>query len=227
LNKKKNKANRKPAVKRVTPPVAAAVQHKVMEVEGRTIYDEYFWMRDRNNPKVLKYLEAENAYGKDRHISTNLSKAESQLKQSADLQNQLYEEIVSRVSADQTSAIQEIGDYYYYTRMSGDQQYPIHCRKFESMDSEEQIFLNENNEAEGVDYFALGVCEVSPDSGLLMYGVDSDGSENFSLRFKDLTSNTYLDDEIYPVGWTARWAADSKTIFYSSVISNFTTTYFL
>lgn len=90
------------------------------------------------------------------------------------------------------------------------------CR-WESLDSEEQVILNENIEAEGEDYYCLGVCEVSHDHRLLACGIDTTGDERFTLKFKDLQTSQWLEDEIYPVGWSAAWAADNATIFYTQV----------
>lgn len=192
-------------MKRLQPPVAKATPHMVYECDGVKVYDDYYWFRERSNPKVLKYLEEENAY------------AEAMMEDTSDLQDSLYEEFMKRSTGVEKVLYQQVDDFYYYTRQEEDKNYPIHCRRFESTDNEEQVVLDENEVAEGEDFFSLGCFEISNDHNWLMYGVDSSGNEKFTLRFKNLSSGSHLDDELYDASWTARWAADNRTVLYTRV----------
>eukprot|EP01116_Phalansterium_solitarium_P005696 TRINITY_DN1756_c0_g2_i5.p1 TRINITY_DN1756_c0_g2~~TRINITY_DN1756_c0_g2_i5.p1 ORF type:complete len:646 (+),score=188.79 TRINITY_DN1756_c0_g2_i5:109-2046(+) len=201
----------KPAIKSKSkpvrgPPLLQPIREKYHEVDGVKVFDDYFWLREKENPKVLRHLEDENAF------------AEWSMKHTKDLQNELYDEFVARTPGDSNSCYRQEDDFFYYSRTEVEQQYTIHCRRFEGLDNEEQIILDENKEAEGEDYFKLGGCEVSPSHDLLAYGVDTEGNERFSLRIRDISSSSrWLDDEIYPCGWTIRWAADNRTIFYTRI----------
>eukprot|EP01114_Cavostelium_apophysatum_P015564 TRINITY_DN4263_c0_g1_i2.p1 TRINITY_DN4263_c0_g1~~TRINITY_DN4263_c0_g1_i2.p1 ORF type:complete len:1105 (+),score=316.09 TRINITY_DN4263_c0_g1_i2:279-3593(+) len=190
-------------VARKKVPWAPAERTKAFSFHGRDIFDDYDWLKDKNNPKVLKYLEEENRY------------ADACMSNTRDLQTTLYDEFVARSIGDDRSCFMQIDDFYYYTRTEAESQYPIHCRRFESLDNEELIILDENQEAEGEDFFTLGPFEISMDHNYLTYGVDTEGYERFTLRFKNLIDGTWLDDEISGASWTVRWAADNKTIFYT------------
>lgn len=115
------------------------------------------------------------------------------------------------------SAVRQEDDFFYYTRYEEEKQYAVHCRRYESMENEEQVVLDENAEAEGEDYFCLGALELSPDHNQVMYGVDTEGNERFTLRFRNLVTNQPLEDELYDCSWTARWAADNRTVLYTRV----------
>jgi protease II len=113
------------------------------------VHDEYYWFRKREDPKVLKYLEEENAF------------AETMMADTGDLQDLLYEECVKRDALLHKPVMRQLDDFFYYSRPQQDQQYQVHCRRYEREDNEEQIILDENLEAEGCDYFCLGAFDVS------------------------------------------------------------------
>jgi oligopeptidase B len=188
----------------IKPPVAETIP-KVDVLHGEKRVDNYFWLRERENPRVIEYLEAENKY------------TEAMMKHTEEFQKQLYEELLSRIKETDLSVPEKIDDYYYYTRTEEGQQYRIHCRKRGSMDTEEEILLDENALAEGHEYFQIGAYEISPDHQLLAYSVDTAGSETYTLRVKDLSTGELLKDEIENTYYSVEWANDNKTIFYSTL----------
>ena len=156
-------------------PPKAAVIPKQFEKFGRTRVDNYYWLKDRNDPKVIAYLEAENAY------------TDALMAHTKALQKRLYDEIVGRIKqADSTAPVFDNG-YYYYTRFEAGKQYPILVRKKGSLESAEEILLDENALAEGQGYFSLGASQVSPDNRLLAFGIDTGGRLFYTIRIKDLS----------------------------------------
>jgi len=117
--------------------------------------DNYYWLREKDNPGVLDYLKAENAY------------TEAQMACTKELQKKLYDEMVGRIKETDESVPYKKGRYYYYSRTEKGKQYPVHCRKKGSLRAKEEVILDENVLAKGHKFFALGVLEVSPDHRLL------------------------------------------------------------
>ncbi len=187
-----------------TPPIAKKFPKNVT-VHNDSRMDDYFWLREKENPEVIAYLEAENTY------------TEAMTAHTSDLQNTLYEEIKGRIKETDSSVPVKIDDYYYYSRTEEGKQYDINCRKKGSLDAEEEIILDENALAEGQEYFRIGIYEMSPDHSLLAYSVDLNGSEIYTLRFKDLETGEMLTDEITGVYYSFEWANDNKTVFYSTL----------
>jgi len=186
----------------VTPP-EARIEPKIDTLFGQEMVDDYYWLRQRDNPEVIEYLKAENAY------------TEAVMKPTEKLQEKLYEEMVSRIKETDLSVPIKRDDYYYYSRTEKGKQYKIHCRKKGGLDGEEEILLDENQLAEGKDYMHLGVYEVSPDHKLLAYATDTAGSERYTLQVKDLETGKLLPDVIDSVGTSFQWANDNKTFFYT------------
>lgn len=184
------------------PPVAAKVAH-VNIVLGEERSDDYFWLREKDNPEVIAYLEAENNY------------TDQIMKHTEDLQNKLYDEIVGRLKeTDLTVPVQQ-DDYYYYTRTEEGKQYVIYCRTYGALGAEEQILLDVNRLAEGKDFFSLDAFVVSPDHKLLAYAVDEQGNEHYNIFFKNLETGEMLPDTIKDVSNSVQWANDNKTVFYT------------
>jgi oligopeptidase B len=177
-------------------------REKVLEKHGDRRIDPYFWLREKDNPEVLAYLEAENVY------------TEAVTAPTAGLRERLYREIVGRIQETDTSAPTYFKGYWQYTRTVEGLDYEIHCRRPESMDGPEQVLLDGNQLAEGHDYFELGFAEQSPDQNLLAYAADYTGAELFELRFRDLSTGTDLEDLLRDVYYGAAWAADNRTFFY-------------
>lgn len=183
------------------PPVAP-----VKPVELRTHddlrVDPYFWLRERDNQAVIDYLQAENEY------------AETIMADTAELQAQLYDEMRAAVKESDSTVPVQIDDYFYYERTEEGKQYPIHCRKHRSLEAAEEILLDLNALADGLDYLRLGNFVVSPDHRLLAYAMDTDGSEVFTLHIKDLESGELLSDQIGNTYYGLEWANDSRTLYY-------------
>nr|CAI78819.1 hypothetical protein [uncultured Latescibacterota bacterium] len=191
-----------PATAGPAPPVAKRVP-KVDITHGDRRVDDYFWMREKTNPEVAAYLEAENAY------------AEETLAPLKDLEETLYNEMVSRIKETDLDVPYRMGDYYYYSRTEEGLQYKIYCRKKESLDAPEEITVDLNALAEGQVYMALGAYKVSDDGNLLAYTTDNTGFREYTLRVKDLRTGELLPDRIEKVRSVA-WAADNRTFFYTT-----------
>lgn len=186
------------------PPLATVHPH-ALTIHGHTRVDDYYWLREKTNPDVLAYLHAENTY------------TEAMMAHTQDLQSQLYQEMVGRIQeTDQTAPVKQ-GGYHYYERTEAGKQYPVYCRKQDHNDAVEEVLLDLNRLAStsGSDYLVLGVYKVSPNQNILAYALDIDGAENFTVYFKDLTTGELLPDTITEVSYTAEWANDNKTFFYT------------
>jgi oligopeptidase B len=183
------------------PPVAKKVPHTT-EINGRTVSDDYFWLRDKPNPEVRAYLEAENAY------------TDAVMKPTEAFQKKLYDEMLSRVKETDVEVPYREGDYFYYTRTEAGKQYQIRCRKKGSMDAPEEIILDINELAKGQPFMSVAAFAVSPDGNLLAYSYDNTGFRQYTLAVKDLRTGKTLADHGERVG-SVVWAADNQTIFYT------------
>lgn len=171
-------------------------------LHGETRTDDYAWMRDRNDPAVTEYLDAENAY------------AAARMKHTEALQETLYNEMLARIQEDDSQVPVKRDDWYYYSRTEKGKAYPIYCRKHGSLDATEQIFFDQNAAAEGHEFYTLGALAVSPDHRYLALLVDTSGYEDFVLEIRDLETGAVLPDTASPLGFGLAWASDSRTIFY-------------
>jgi oligopeptidase B len=183
------------------PPVAKKVP-KTTEVNGRTLVDNYFWLRDKKNPEVRAYLEAENAY------------TDAVMKPTEAFQKRLYDEMLSRIKETDVDVPYKKGDYFYYSRTEAGKQYQIRCRKKGSLDAPEEVVLDVNELAKRQSFMALGVFAVSSDDNLLAYSTDSTGFRQYVLGVKDLRTGKVLPDHAEKVG-SVVWANDNKTLFYT------------
>jgi oligopeptidase B len=186
---------------KVLPPKAKKISRKIT-VHGKEVEDSYFWMRERDNPEVIAYLEAENAYTKE------------VMKDTEALQEKLYKEMLARIKETDLSVPIRLGDYFYYSRTEQGKQYSIKCRKKGSLEAAEEILLDLNALAQGHDYFRLGIFKVSPDQNLLAYSTDTTGAEMFTIRVKNLATGELLRDIIPNTYPNLEWAADNKNFFY-------------
>lgn len=184
------------------PPVAPIIPHEITQ-HGQTRVDNYFWMRDKTNPAVIDYLNAENAY------------VEAAMAHTAALQAQLYAEMRGRVKETDLAVPERRGDYFYYTRVEHGQEYPLYCRKHGSLEAAEELLLDQNALAAGHEYCRIGVYRVSPDHRLLAYSVDYAGDEAYTLFVKDVTSGTVLADRVSDTYYGVEWANDNRTLFYN------------
>ncbi|HVS49184.1 MAG TPA: S9 family peptidase [Candidatus Dormibacteraeota bacterium] len=183
------------------PPIAPR-RPTVLEAHGDSRVDPYYWLREKDNPEVIAYLEAENAY------------SDIVMAPTGPLQERLYREIVGRVQETDTSAPTFYKGWWSYTRTVEGLDYEIYCRRRDSMEAPEEVLLDGNELAKGHDYFDLGYVERSPDENVLAYAVDFDGSERHELRFRDLSTGRDLDDVVRGVYYGSAWAVDNRTFFY-------------
>jgi oligopeptidase B len=202
----------------VTPPQAKRVEQR-REHHGDVFLDHYEWLRDKADPEVIAYLEAENAY------------TETQTAHLAPLRQKIFDEIKARTKETDLSVPTRRGDWWYYGRSFEGKQYGVHCRCPAADPADwtppqldenttipgEQVLLDENVEAEGHEYFALGAATVSIDGNILAYSVDTVGDERYTLRFRDLRTGEQYDDTIVGIGAGATWAADNRTVYYTTV----------
>ncbi|OBF16235.1 S9 family peptidase [Mycobacterium sp. ACS4331] len=202
----------------LTPPVAKRVDSR-REFHGDVFNDPYEWLRDKSSPEVISHLEAENAY------------ADSVTASQEPLRQRIFDEIKARTKETDLSVPTRRGDYWYYGRSFEGKQYGVHCRCVVRDPSDwsppefdehtevpgEEVLLDENLEADGHDFFALGAATVSPDAEILAYSTDTVGDERYTLRFKNLRTGQMYPDEITGIGGGATWAADSRTIYYTTV----------
>jgi oligopeptidase B len=183
------------------PPIARTLP-RVDTVHGQIRTDEYFWLRDRRDPGVLAYLQAENDYtaGAMRHTE--------------DLQEQLYQEMRGRIKETDLSVPEQMDQYFYYSRTQAGGQYAILCRR-DGQGGAEEILLDQNPLAAGHSYFRLGASAVSPNHRFLAYSVDTSGAEEFTLYVKDLVTGELVPESIPNTGNGIAWANDSRTLFYT------------
>ncbi len=184
-------------------PPQAKVAGKTLEIHGHARTDDYYWLNDRENPDVISYLEAENAY------------TESVMAPVKRFEDSLFDEIVGRIKPTDISVPVKVDGYYYYSRYEEGNEYPFYCRKKESLEADEQVMLDVNAMAEGHEYYAVGRRAVSSGRDILSYAVDTVGRRIYSIQFKDLTTGKILADEIPAVTGNMAWANDNKTLFYS------------
>jgi oligopeptidase B len=186
----------------ITPPVARSVPF-TFEHLGHTFVDNYAWLQDKSNPDVIAYLQAENAYAK------------AQLKHTEALQERIFQEMKARIKEDDSSVPAPYGDYFYYHRMEAGKQYRVFCRKHASLGAKEEIILDENALAQALDYCRVRVFQPSPDNRFLAYSVDTTGSLVFDLYIQDLITGEPISGPIPNTAFTADWANDSRTLFYT------------
>lgn len=173
-----------------------------LELHGDVRIDDYFWLKERDNPEVIAYLDAENAY------------TEKMTAPMKGMQDVLFKEIRSRIKEDDESAPYRRGDYFYYHRYVEGSEYPIYARKKDSLDADEEIMLDVNKLAGDADYFAVRNFRVSPDDRIAAYGVDTRGRRFYDLYFLDLETGQTLPDTIDDTTSNFEWANDSQTVLY-------------
>ena len=172
--------------------------------------DDYFWLRDRDDPEVLAYLTAENEH------------AAGELARTAELEQRIFDELVGRIEETDASAPVRWGEWWYYERTFEGRSYPVHCRRAavgdeypDDLDAPgEQVLLDENEVAEGHDFCSVGVLEVSPDHRLAAVGVDFDGDERHTVRFRSLDGAEAPPEAIEDVGYAVAWCAGGASLLY-------------
>ncbi len=186
------------------PPDVEKKSHAVRAPFGATREDEYYWLRDdtRQQPAMLAYLNAENAY------------ADALMAPLKPLQETLYDEIVGRIQQDDSSVPYRERGYWYYTRYETGQDYPIHARRRGVMEAPEEVLLDVNAMAAGKGYFSVGDYETSQDNTLLAWAEDDIGRRQYTIRFRNLATGETYPDAIAGVAANLVWADDNRTLFY-------------
>ena len=185
-----------------TPPEAPIHPTELVN-HGHKRVDNYYWMKDRENPEVIDYLNKENEfYQKETaHLKT--------------FQNDLFEEMKARIKEDETSVPYFFNGYYYITRFEKGKDYPIYSRKKDSLEADEQIMFDCNEMAKGFTYFNLSGISVSEDNKWASFGVDTVSRRQYIIQIKNLESGEILATKIENTTGGATWASDNKTLFYS------------
>lgn len=175
---------------------------KLLEIHNDKRNDPYFWMNERENPEVIKYLEDENAF------------TDFVMKETEDLQNDLYEEMKSRYKKDDESLPYFFNQYWYIVRYEDGKEYPIFSRKFQTLENEEEILLDANVLAEGHEYFDIGSISISVNNDILSFSTDIVGRRIYKIFFKNLKTGEIYKDEIDNATGKAVWSTDNNYVFY-------------
>lgn len=182
-------------------PIANKIEKK-LKIHGDVRIDNYYWLNERENPEVIKYLEAENTY---------LNK---ELAHTLNLQETIFDEIVSRIKGKDSSVPYKDNRYWYYVRYEEQKEHPIYCRKKETLENKEEILLNVNELSLGFPYYNVTDFAISQNNEILAYSVDTVGRRQYEVRFKNLITGKDYKDIINNTDGETEWAADNKTIFY-------------
>lgn len=193
------------AISQVASPPKPERIEKVREIHGERIVDEYAWMRERENPKVLEHLRAENAYAKDVMAGA------------VALQRRLYDEMLGRIKQTDMSVPTREDGYLYYFRTEEGKGYRTHCRRKDEAGATEEVTLDVNALAAGKAFLIAAPFEVSPDTRTLAYGVDPTGARRWTIRFKDLATGEDMEDVVEGAAGTFTWAADGRTYYYGTI----------
>lgn len=188
---------------RPMPPVAPR-RPTTLTAHGDERVDEWYWLREKGDPEVVAHLHAEND-----HTRTALAHTDA-------AQELIFKEMVGRILETDTSVPATKGGWSYYSRTVEGLQYPISCRRRRT-GGDEEVVLDENELAEGHEYFAVANHAVSTDATLLAFATDDDGSERYTLRFRDLSTGKDLPDEVPDTYYGLAWAGDNRTVFYTKV----------
>lgn len=182
-----------------------------MTIHGRTRVDNYYWLNERENPEVIDYLKAENAYEQE------------MMKHTEPLQHQLFEEIIARIKQDDVSVPVRHKGYVYYSRFEEGMEYPIYCRRRALNDDyldltrqgDEEVLLNGYEMSRGYSFFDIGAYNVSPDNQLIAYSVDTVSRRQYQIFVKEIATGKMFPEVIQNTTGNMVWANDNKTIFYS------------
>jgi len=186
----------------IEAPKAEKIEKK-LEIHGDVRVDDYYWLNDRENPKVIDYLNAENAYYDSKTAHTKK------------FQEDLFHEMKARIKEDDESVPYKKNNYYYITRFEKGKQYPIYARKKGNLNAEEEILFDVNKLAKGHNYYRLAGLSVSPNNELISFGVDTVSRRQYTLQFKNLATGEVYPEKIENTTGSATWACDNKTIFYT------------
>ncbi|GGE97524.1 oligopeptidase B [Chishuiella changwenlii] len=183
-------------------PIAKKIEKK-LEKHGDVRIDNYYWLNERENPEVIKYLEDENAYTK------------AILEPTEEFQTKLFEEMKARIKEDDSSVPYKLNGFWYLTEFQKGKEYPIHKRRKDSLDNNDEILFDVNLMAEGHSYYNLGGISISTNNELCSFGVDNVSRRIYTIQIKDLKTGEILPDVIENTTGGSVWSADNKTLFYT------------
>ncbi len=194
--------------------LAAPIAEKIADTLSGNRIDNYYWMKlsdeqknaeqkDEQTQKVINYLTAENDY------------LAAKMKHTEALQKKLYDEMIGRIKQTDESVPYKDNGYWYYTRYEQGQEYPIYCRKKETMENGEEILLNVNEMAKGHDYYSITGLNVSEDNNLLAYAEDSVSRRRYTVYVKNLKTGKLVEEPVPNTEGDITWANDNKTYFYT------------
>ena len=186
----------------ITAPIAEKIEKK-LEIHGDVRIDNYYWLNDKENPKVINYLTAENAYYDAKTAHTK------------QFQDELFLEMKARIKEDDESVPYKKNNYFYITRYKLGNQYPIYTRKKETLEAVEEILFDVNILAKDYKYYKLTGLSVSPNNKFVAFGIDTIGRRVYTLQFKNLETNQTFPEKIENTTGSAAWASDNKTVFYT------------
>ena len=188
--------------KNLKEPIAEKIEKK-LSIHGDTRIDEYYWLNQRGDKKVIDYLNAENSY------------RDLYMKDYKGLEKELFQEIKSRIKEDDSSVPYLDNGYYYYTRYEKGKQYPIYCRKKGNLEAKEEVLIDANIMSEGYDYFRVGDIEISPDDKVMAYSIDTLSRRIYTIYFMNLETREVHKENIKNTSGSITWANNSKTLFYN------------
>ncbi|MEC8702627.1 MAG: S9 family peptidase [Bacteroidota bacterium] len=188
--------------KNLKEPIAEKIEKK-LSIHGDTRIDEYYWLNQRGDKKVIDYLNAENSY------------RDLYMKDYKGLEEELFQEIKSRIKEDDSSVPYLDNGYYYYTRYEKGKQYPIYCRKKGNLEANEEVLIDANLMSEGYDYFRVGDIEISPDDKVMAYSIDTLSRRIYTIYFMNLETREVHKENIKNTSGSITWANNSKTLFYN------------
>ena len=183
-------------------PKAEKIEKK-LGIHGEERIDNYYWLNEKENPKVIDYLNAENAY------------FDEQTSHTKEFQEELFQEMKARIKEDDESVPYKKNNYFYITRFKKGDQYPVYSRKFQNLEAKEEVLFNVNELAKGHNYFQLGGLSVSPNNKLAAFGTDAISRRQYTLQFKNLETGEIYPEKIENTTGSASWASDNKTVFYT------------
>ena len=190
-------------MKEITPPNLKKIPKSLIKFNDKRI-DNYYWLRERENPSVIEYLNRENDYYKKMTLHTK------------DFQDKLFHEIKNKIKQEDQSVPYFLNGYWYVTKYKENLDYPIYSRYKDSLKSKEEILFDCNKLAQSHDYFNLSNFKISPNNKIVAFSVDTVSRRLYTIKFKNLDNGEILEDEIINTSGTFAWASDNSTLFYTN-----------
>jgi oligopeptidase B len=185
-----------------TPPVAKKISKKLV-IHNDVRIDNYYWMKDKENPEVIDYINLENSYYQQQTKNSNI------------FRNSLFEEMKSRIKKDDSSVPYKYNGYWYFTKYKKGKDYPIYIRRKNNISSKDEILFDCNELSKDHSYFNLVGISISPNNSLVSYAVDTIGRRNYTIKVKDLNSKKNYDLNITNTTGNSTWANDNKSLYYT------------